>query len=234
MNWIIPWESLIITERHLKRYRQNNDSLIATNMVDSTSLLEETKLKNKFGDKTCGDLELGLSDSKQCESMVVASPEKPNRKISFSNFINSTMSGNVGNSGGSNPNNFSSEKRKRKISGIFNRFNQDNSALPSSSIFQDVNENSLDQSQARRNQYRLTRRNRNNEDNSLIGQTNQDVMMGENSVGGDMTYFKNPSFDYTFVTSGKQSKKKKKKPINEIEVWFVYILALYNTIVFKN
>ncbi|CAH8466314.1 unnamed protein product [Schistosoma mattheei] len=227
MNWIIPWDALLVTEKHLRRYRRESDIRSPNQSSDplrkissETCTAAASKSLLIGSDPTNNENPTQYSSTVEfCTTVDEISPEKPNRKISFSNLILSAINSSGSNSSGTGTN-LPTDKKRRKTStsGRFlARFAGDSIILPPT-VFEEscsqttspsnyVGYTHLQGVNANKRQHRLSRRSKTNDENQVIdinSPTN-----GQNSKGmPEWTYFKHPSFDYTFTN--KQNKYRKK------------------------
>nr|CAH8827565.1 unnamed protein product [Trichobilharzia regenti] len=220
MNWIIPWDALQVTEKHLRRYRRESDIRSPNQSSDplrkisfdtcptaNKPLLAGDALANETLDQ---DLTVEF-----CTTIDEVSPEKPHRKISFSNLIMSAINS-TSNSGGNA--NVPGEKRRRKTSttGRFlARFAPDPITLPPT-VFEEPGSHagtsphptgySQSQINVSKRQHRLSRRSKTNEESQTTDVNSP--TNGQNKGMPEWTYFKHPSFDYSFTTKQNRHRKK--------------------------
>ncbi|CAH8486557.1 unnamed protein product [Heterobilharzia americana] len=235
MNWIIPWEALQVTEKHLRRYRRESD-------IRSPNQSSDPLRKISFDTcPTTASKSLLLADSLMnenqnqeaavefCTTIDEVCPEKPHRKISFSNLILSAINSTSGSGGGGGgaaaaAGNLPAERKRRKTSttGRFlARFAADPITLPPT-VFEESGSQtggggcggtsphptgySQPQISVSKRQHRLSRRSRTNDESQTIDMNSP--TNGQNKGMPEWTYFKHPSFDYSFTTKNNRHRKK--------------------------
>ncbi|VDQ16041.1 unnamed protein product [Trichobilharzia regenti] len=169
-----------------------------------------------------------------CTTIDEVSPEKPHRKISFSNLIMSAINS-TSNSGGNA--NVPGEKRRRKTSttGRFlARFAPDPITLPPT-VFEEPGSHagtsphptgySQSQINVSKRQHRLSRRSKTNEESQTTDVNSP--TNGQNKGMPEWTYFKHPSFDYSFTTKQNRHRKKHDSVGMEVSYCFLILLLLF-------